>query len=70
MCLGRVTYCPPEPHIDEEIGALGAWLSSWFESGPIAASPGGPGYEIEDFTPILAHEPKKHMQKYRRLMVF
>ena len=44
-------------------------MSEQFDSGTISQSPSGPGFEIEDFAPLAAHELGKFIQKYQQLMI-
>ena len=69
ISLNGVTFVPPECYAEDEIDAWGKWMSEQFESGTISQSLGGPGFEIEDFAPLSAHEPGKFIQKYRQLMI-
>ena len=69
ISLNGVTFIPPELYTDEEVDAWGEWMSKRFNSGSISKSPGGAGYEIEDFTPIPAYVAKQNTKKYRRLMI-
>ena len=69
ISVDGATFVPPECYADEEIDAWGKWMAEQFESGTISQSPGGEGYEIEDFTPLPPHEPGKYVQRYRQLMI-
>ena len=69
VSLNRVTFVPPECYTDDEVDAWGKWMSEQFESGSISKSLGGHGFEIEDFRPLPAHEPRKYIRKYRQLMI-
>jgi hypothetical protein len=69
ISVDGATFVPPECYADDEIDAWGKWMAEQFESGTISQSPGGEGYEIEDFTPLPPHEPGKYIQRYRQLMI-
>ena len=69
VSLNGVTFVPPECHAEDEMDEWGKWMSEQSESGTIPKSPGGQGFEIEDFTPLLAYKPGKHIKKYRQLMI-